>query len=154
MTLLEETTLANGLRLSFRDFSRLLAGDRWLVELRCEVLYPLTDELPAPQPEEPDSELRAAILARLGDTLRFQIRRTRNFVDQRERDEVLGQLLASVKAHMLAYFAAPAFPARLYQDSWRRLRQECLCELRRRQGTRPETDDDEGPADFSALFKN
>ncbi|MFH7320968.1 hypothetical protein ACHHRT_10225 [Desulfurivibrio sp. D14AmB] len=153
MTLLEQTALANGLQLSFYDASRPLAGDRWLVELRCEVLCPVTDQLSAGQPTEADPELRAAILERLGDQLRLQVSRTRNFIDQHERVQVLEQLLAALKAHVLDYFAKPTFPDRLYQESWRRLRQECLNDLNRRQ-LAAETDDDQGPSDFSALFRD
>ncbi|HET98299.1 MAG TPA: hypothetical protein ENN98_06360 [Desulfurivibrio alkaliphilus] len=153
MTLLEQIALANGLQLSFYDASRHLAGDRWLVELRCEVLCPVTDQLTVRQPAESDPELRAAILERLGDELRLQVLRTRNFIDQGERTQVLEQLLASFKAHMLDYFAKPTFPARLYQDSWRRLRRECLNELNRRRQA-AETEDDQGPTDFSALFRD
>lgn len=153
MTLLEETKLANGLQLTFYDTSRVLAGDRWRVELQARAVYPLAAGTPAPPPE-PDVALREAISARLGDSLEFTVCRTRNFVDQGEKDEVLAGLLLAVKEHMLHYFAAPAFPARLFQDNWRRRREECLLQIRMEEAAGPEPDDeDDGPADFSALFK-
>lgn len=151
MIFLEESTLANGLHLSFHDKSRPLAGDRWLVELCCTAVYPLTEELSAGL-VEPDAGLRAAILGLLGGELEFTVQRTRQFVDEGEKNEILAALLAGVKEHMLAYFAKPDFPRRLFQDTCRKLREECRLEILRSQ-VPEESAEDEGPADFSALFR-
>ncbi len=153
MILLEKIELANGLQLAFYDRSRVLAGDRWRVELQARAVYPLAAGVPAPPPE-PDAALREAIRVRLGDKLEFTVCRTRNFVDQGDKEEVLAGLLLAVKEHMLHYFVAPTFPARLFRDNWRRIREECLQQIRMEQAAGSGADDeDEGPADFSALFK-
>mgnify|MGYP005839336647 CR=1 FL=1 len=151
MNLLEEESLANGLQLAYYDNSRVLAGDRWLVELNCRALCPLPEN-PAAAFEEPDPELHAAVLARLGEELRFEIKRTRHFVDREEKEEVLAQLLAGVKGHMLAYFAKPGFPARLLVDTCERLKTQCRLDRERELSAVEDTEDD-GPADFSAIFK-
>lgn len=151
MSFLEEKKLANGLQLSFHDHSRPLAGDRWLVELRCTAEYPLSADLIG-ELVEPDAELKAAMVQRLGDSLEFTVRHHRQFVDQREKDQVLTAMLARVKEHLLNYMAKPDFPARLFQDTCRRLREECL--LARHQGAMADQEpEEEGPADFSALFR-
>lgn len=154
MMLLEKLSLANGLQLSFYDESRPLAGDRWLVKLGCRAEYPLTAGLPAQPPvEEPD--LHQAVMQRLGECLEYRVERVRNFVDQRQKDDVLHELLVSFREHQLPYLARPAFPERLLADTWRRLRQECLlarerCRAAAESGVE---DDDDGPSDFSALFR-
>lgn len=150
MTLLEESSLANGLQLSFHDHSRPLAGDRWLVELCCTAEYPLTTELIG-ELVEPDAELRAAVLDRLGERLAFTLRRRRRFIDEREKEQVLAALLAGVREHLLSYMAKPDFPARLFRDTCRRLREECRL-ARQQAAVAGEEPDDDGPADFSALF--
>lgn len=149
----ERLTLANGLELAFYDTSRPLAGDRWLVELQCEVIYPLEEEMLA-RFSEPDPELRAAVLARLDSTLNFTVTRTRHFVDEQLKEELLAELLAGVKEHMLAYFAKPGFPARLFADTCGKLRDECRCEISRLRADAATPPEDEGPSDFSALFRS
>lgn len=151
MTFLEENTLANGLQLTIHDKSRPLAGDRWLVELCCTAVYPLSEELTAGL-VEPDAELRGAILERLGQHLEFTVIRSRQFIDERDKDAVLAELLAGVKEHMLVYFAKPHFPQRLFHDTCRKLREECRLEQIRFR-SEPEDAEDDGPADFSALFR-
>lgn len=153
MILLERGSLENGLQLAFYDTSRVLAGDRWLVELEGRAIYSLVDGWPL-EPEETDRELRQAIVDRLGTELQFTLRRNRHFVDQRDREEVLRQLLAALKEHMVAYLAAPVFPARLFADTWRRLKEECALEIKRRRLAAPDlAEDDDGPDDFSAIFR-
>ncbi|MDF1615303.1 hypothetical protein [Desulfurivibrio dismutans] len=151
MILMEESTLANGLQLAFYDKSRRLAGDRWLVELQCTAEYPVTATLTA-EFTEPDEELRAEVLTRLGEKLEFTVNRTRHFIDEHEKEQALAELSSRLQEHVLAYFARPDFPRRLLLDACGKLREECrLSRLRSRE--QPEADDDEGPADFSHLFR-
>ncbi|WP_157861397.1 hypothetical protein [Desulfurivibrio alkaliphilus] len=152
MDFLEKNTLPNGLRLTFYDKSRRLAGDRWLVELQCAAECPLTAELAA-QFTEPDDRLRAEIMSRLGDKLEFSVNRTRHFIDEQEKEQVLAELLAGIREHVLIYFVKPDFPRRLLLDTCAKLREDCLLDRHRDQEQQQQPEDD-GPADFSALFRD
>lgn len=101
--LIETKTLANGLELSIYDASRKIAGDRWYVAMVARVAVPVcgVDTVPV-------GEARQA----LGDTVVFEQRRERNFIDDNERDAVFGDLCRIFSDGTGAYVAHADFPAR------------------------------------------
>ncbi len=141
MILIDRKKIADRIEVSFFDLSRPLAGDRWLLELRCEATVPIGEEWRAEAPEA---------AASLGEYLTFATTKVRHFVDQGEKTEVLQELQKEMEATLFPYLAGPSFPLRLWQracQEWQQKRQRPL----------PPTNDheepeDDGPADFSALF--
>ncbi|MEW6593299.1 MAG: hypothetical protein AB1413_00345 [Thermodesulfobacteriota bacterium] len=151
MELVERRELASGMVVAIHDLSKPVAGDRWLVKIRCEATIPVPQECIDQQVEE-DGSLKAAVLARLGEQLTFAVSKERNFVDDREKEAVLAGLVANVRENILAYLANPLFPARLFASHYEETRANCLVE-RHYQALTQTDEEDEGPADFSALFR-
>jgi hypothetical protein len=151
MELIESKELASGMVVTIEDASKRVAGDRWLVKIRCEATIPVPQECIDEQVEEDDS-LKAAVLARLGERLAFAVSKERNFVDDREKEAVLAGLVENVRKNMLTYLANPLFPARLFASHYEEERANCLVE-RHYQALPQVEDEEEGPADFSALFR-
>lgn len=151
MDLIERQELAGGMVVTIYDQSKPMATDRWLVKIRCEVTVPLPQQCVDDLDEE-DSSLKAAVLAQLGERLTFAVFKERNFVDDREKATVLAGLVASVRENVLVYLANPQFPARLFASHYQEERANCL--IKRHYQALPQAEDEEeGPADFSALFR-
>lgn len=118
--------LSNGLEMDFYDISRKLAGDRWYVGVIVRIDIPLTDLLLKNEPLSGHSieEIRKA----LGGSIRFQQKRDRHYIDEREKDALLQELMDSFIKSTLNYFSHPDFPgnyvlkelkACLKQQAWR-----------------------------------
>ncbi len=98
---LESYELPNGLSADVYDYSRKLAGDRWLVGLtiriEIEVRKSDFDEF------EQGEELYRKFLEEHGSTVTFVIKKERNFIDQNEKDEIFAALLQGIKENSLKY---------------------------------------------------
>ena len=107
-TLIKTMELSNGLKLDFYDISRKLAGDRWYVGMIARIDIPLTDSLLTNQQLSNYSveEIRNA----LGEAVRFQQKRERHYIDEREKDALLHGLMDSFIKSTLNYFSHPDFP--------------------------------------------
>jgi hypothetical protein len=119
--------LTNGLGLDFYDISRKLAGDRWYVGFIAQIDIALTDLLSSDQQllDHSVDEVRAV----LGETVSFQQKRDRHYIDEQDRDALLRELMDSFAETTLDYFSHPDFPGKyvlrefrvhLKQQSWRR----------------------------------
>lgn len=151
MELIERQELAGGMVVLIHDESKPIVGDRWLVRIRCEVTLPLPLECIRDLHEE-DAALKAAVLDRLGGVLTFVVVKERNFIDDREKAAVLAGMVESVRENVLVYLASPRFPARLFASRYTELRANCLTE-RHYQELPGGGEEEQGPADFSALFR-
>ena len=150
--LIKEKRLPNGMRLSFFDESKIMAGDRWLVKLRCQARLPLSDDDLAALPQD-DPELLAYMREKFAGNLSFTTVRERIFVDEKEHADVLADLLATIEAGTLDYLASPAFPEKLLASSFEEIAREF--KVKKELGMLEEEDeDDDGPADFSACFND
>jgi len=107
-TLMKTMELSNGLKLYFYDISRKLAGDRWYVALIARIDIPLIDSLLTNQHLSHYSvdEIRNA----LGESVRFQQKRERHYIDEREKDDLLNSLMDSFIKRTLTYLSLPDFP--------------------------------------------
>jgi len=125
-SLMKTMQLSNGLELDFYDISRKLAGDRWYVGMIVQVDIPLTDLLLKTQQLSGYSveEIRKS----LGESVSFQQKRERHYIDEREKDALLQGLMDSFIKSTLNYFSHPDFPgnsvlkefqASLKQQAWR-----------------------------------
>jgi hypothetical protein len=126
-SLMKRMELSNGLKLDFYDISRKLAGDRWYVGMIARIDVPLTELLITSQPFSNYSveEIRNA----LGETVRFQEKRERYYIDEQEKDALLQIMMDSFIKTTLNYFSHSDFPvkyvlkefrAHLKQQAWRR----------------------------------
>ena len=126
-SLMKRMELSNGLKLDFYDISRKLAGDRWYVGMVARIDIPLTDWLLTNQLLSNYSveEVRNA----LGETVRFQEKRERHYIDEREKDPLLKIMMDSFIKSTLNYYSHSDFPvkyvlkefkAHLKQQAWRR----------------------------------
>ena len=109
-TLIKTMELSNGLKLDFYDISRKLAGDRWYVGMIARIDIPLTDSLLTNQQLSNYSveEIRNA----LGEAVRFQQKRERHYIDEREKDDLLKDLMDSFIKRTLNYLSLPDFPGK------------------------------------------
>jgi hypothetical protein len=106
--LIKSIELRNGLKLDFYDISRKLAGDRWYVGLIARIDIPLIDSLLTNQHLSHYSieEIRNA----LGKSVRFQQKRERHYIDEREKDDLLNDLMDSFIKRTINYLSLPDFP--------------------------------------------
>ena len=109
-TLIKSIKLSNGLKLDFYDISRKLAGDRWYVGLIARIDIPLIDSLLTNQHLSHYSveEIRNT----LGESVRFQQKRERHYIDEREKDDLLNDLMDSFIKRTLNYLSLPDFPGK------------------------------------------
>jgi len=86
-TLIKTIELSNGLKLHFYDISRKLAGDRWYVGVIARIDIPLIDSVLTNQHLSQYSveEIRNA----LGESVCFQQKRERHYIDERKKDDLL-----------------------------------------------------------------
>jgi hypothetical protein len=109
-TLIKTIELSNGLKLHFYDISRKLAGDRWYVGVIARIDIPLIDSLLTNQHllHYSVEEIRNA----LGESVCFQQKRERHYIDEREKDDLLNGLMNSFIKRTLNYLSLPDFPGK------------------------------------------
>lgn len=107
-TLIKTIELSNGLKLEFYDVSRKLAGDRWYVGIIARIDIPPIDSLLTNQRLSHYSfeEIRNT----LGESVRFQQKRERHYIDEREKDDLLNSLMGSFIKRTFNYFSHADFP--------------------------------------------
>jgi hypothetical protein len=110
--LIETIALGNGLILEIYDYSRKIAGDRWLVKMVAKIdvsIDYLTDN------PRKSSKLNFQVdeLKKFFDTcVRYEDKRERNFISEEEKDVVFNDLLMSYLESAQAYLSHPDFPIR------------------------------------------
>ncbi len=105
----ETVDLPNGLTVEFYDYSRKLAGDRWLVGLLVKIPMKVTRQ-DFEGFNEPDG-LFEKFISQNGEEVSFQLKKERNFIDEKEKDEVFSQILENLKKHALSYMGHKDFSA-------------------------------------------
>ena len=104
-------TLENQLTLNVFDASKKMAADRWRVEVVLEIEVPVhakwfNEALAPPAPAE-------ALAAALGDSVLYEYRDQRTFVDTAEKDALVNQMQADLLAMAPRYYGHPNFAGRL-----------------------------------------
>jgi hypothetical protein len=150
--LIERRELAGGMSLLLYDQSRRCAGDRLMAELACRATVPVTESMWKSKAGE-DSELLNCIRERMGGELAFSLEKVRNFIPQDEKENVMEELISQMEAHMMRYLESPRFPEKLFEKRYEELREQCLLD-RWREGLGEADEEDEGPSDFSFLFRS
>lgn len=123
--IIDQLHLENGIELLLYDRSRVTAGDRWQVELKCEA-YIQIDESYWDMVTEEEDRLLPDIRKILGDRVVFVATKQRNFVDANERETVLQEMVQQVHSSMLEYLKKPHFPQEFFKKQYRDARQKVL----------------------------
>lgn len=151
MEKLAEQQLDNGIHLTYWDDSKITAGDRWMIRLKCVAAMPLEDwmlhTLDSGSPED------AFVTDNLGGSLVQEIVMERIFVAEKEKEAVLVELQQRVKENILSYLGKEDFVQKLFLKKSAALRDTFLLQ-RAVLAEDPCDADESGPADFSACFQD
>ena len=123
--IIDQQQLENGIELLLYDRSRVTAGDRWQVELKCEAHIQIEESYWDMVTEEED-RLLPDIRKILGDRVVFVATKQRNFVDANERETVLQEMVQQIHSSMLEYLKKPHFPQEFFKKQYRDARQKVL----------------------------
>jgi hypothetical protein len=108
--LISKIDLDNGLTLELYDRSKVVAGDRWLISFIARIDVDVKKEYF----KEFDSEIPfREIKALLGDQVTFSYEKSRNFVDEKEKDGLLSDLKDNFLKSDLQYLSSRNFPQKL-----------------------------------------
>ena len=151
--ILAAAVLPNGITVTFYDLSRKVAADRWLVKVKCEADFEVGEQLFA---SINDAKLAVALQEDGANRMRHQLFRERNFIDAREKDAVLHDLFTKLHENAITYMGSELFLRRLFEKKVEafKLENRIQEEIRRQAALAEGEDDDDGPADFSACFKD
>jgi len=148
--ILESTMLANGIQVTFYDLSRRIAADRWLVKIKCESVLKVQEEQ---FDAIDDSDLASAMKQDCSSTVIHTIFRERNFIDESEKDGILQELFSQLSENARTYMGGELFARKLFAKKIDEFKLKYLMqkEIERQAAT---DEEDDGPADFSACFKD
>lgn len=106
--LIKTVDLKNGLRLEILESSRNLPGDRWEVVLTTMIKIPVNILSPA---DDTQAALNVdEVRPSTEESVCFEQKRERNFIDAKEKDEILNNLIESFFFRSLDYVSNPDFP--------------------------------------------
>jgi hypothetical protein len=123
--IIQRQHLDNGIELILYDRSRVLAGDRWLVDLLCEAHLCIDECYWENLPDE-DVQLLTDIKKMLGKKLVYAINKKRKFVASFEKETILHEMVQELQDAILEYLKRPAFPERLFKKQYQDSRQKIL----------------------------
>ncbi len=103
--LIKTVDLATGLKLELYDASVKVAGDRWLVALTAIIDIFVDQTIIADQGSFNTIGTKDA----LGEFVRFKRERKRHFVDEKDKDDVIQDLMDSFLTSSLTYLSHPDF---------------------------------------------
>jgi hypothetical protein len=110
--LIKTIVLGNGLILEIYNHSRKVAADRWLVKMVAKVDISI-DFLANNAFGSSKLHLQIDELKKIFDAcIRYEQKRERNFIGEKEMDNVFNELLSSFLESSQAYLSHPDFPTR------------------------------------------
>jgi len=115
--LIKTLNLKNGLQLNLYDGSRKLVGDRWLITLIARMDVPVAEELKRHGREltENIDEIKDLI----GETVLFEKKREKIFVDKTEKETVFNALCDMFLNSTLSYLSKETFPRQYILRTYR-----------------------------------
>ena len=154
MDIIEQRSLENNMTLTVYDQSKRMAGDRWLIRIICEAELPV-DEGFFSRVDEADLALQAEVREMMAGSVKFSAVKERTFIAETERAALVERMVADILTNMVTYLNKPGFPEKLFARKYEEMRKGCdtARHYRALQEEDRGGDDDEGPADFSACFK-
>ncbi|MDM8549244.1 hypothetical protein QUF72_04165 [Desulfobacterales bacterium HSG2] len=103
--LIKVTDLENGLVLKLYDKSRKIAAERWLVCLSARIDIPVNGLLFENDQTVTVDEIKKA----LGESVLFEQKRDRNFIEDSRKDEVFKEVCVSFLSSSISYLSHPDF---------------------------------------------
>jgi len=155
MKIIEQRSLENNMTLTVYDQSKKMVGDRWLIKIICEAELPVDDVFFSRLPEA-DLALQAEVREKMAGSVKFSATKERTFVAETERTALVERMVADILTNMVAYLNKPGFPEKLFARKYEETRKACDTARHYRRLQDEDRDGDhaeEGPADFSACFK-
>lgn len=156
MEIIEQRSLENNMTLTVYDQSKKMVGDRWLIKIICEAELPVAEGFFSRLPEA-DLALQAEVREKMAGSVKFLATKERTFVAETERTALMEGMVADILTNMVTYLNKPGFPEKLFARKYEEMRKACETARhyqRLQDGDRSGDDPEEGPADFSACFKN
>ena len=106
--LIKTMGLENNMQLNFYDTSRKMTGDRWLVSLVVRMEIPISEAIiPGDRQFMENGEDARQVL---GEKVVFEQTRKRIFVDEKEKEGVLEELIDQFQKSTLSYISGELFP--------------------------------------------
>ncbi len=103
--LIEKIELKNGLFLELLDYSKHLAGDRCFVGLLARI--PIKIKLEHLDTNNITDDEFKEFLSTYGGTIYFEMKKERNFVDEKEKDQLIDMLADQFKEYANNYLGHP-----------------------------------------------
>lgn len=155
MNIIEQRSLENSMTLTVYDQSKKMVGDRWLIKIVCEAELPVDEGFFSRLPEA-DLDLQAEVRESMAGSVRFSVVKEKTFVAETERVALVDLMVAEIMTNMVTYLNRPEFPERLFARRYEEVRKACdtARHYRSLRDADPDGDEDEGPMDFSACFKD
>jgi len=115
--LIKTLNLKNGLQLNLYDGSRKLVGDRWLITLIARMDVPVMEVLKRNSRESMENidEIKDMI----GESVLFEKKREKIFVDKTEKETVFNALCDMFLNSALNYLSKEAFPSQYILKTYR-----------------------------------
>jgi len=105
--LIEKVKLPNGLTLELLDYSKRVAGDRWFVGLLARI--PIEVDKDYLESISTQGVTYEEFIEACGKIIYFELKKERNFIDEKEKDEILNALSKRLKEHVIKYMGHPNF---------------------------------------------
>ena len=122
--LIKTILLGNGLILEIYDHSRKVAGDRWFVKLVAKVDISI-DYLTGNARGSSKLKLPIDELKKYFDAcIRYEQKRERNFISEKEKDNVFNNLLTLYLTSSQTYLSHPDFPIRYTTREYSKKKQQ------------------------------
>ncbi len=106
--LIDKIKLENGLTLELYDCSRWVTGDRWLVSFEARIDVAVTPEYFGDQGSGNPS--LDAVRKAVGEKATYRYEKSRQLIEEREKDEVFKGLKERFLETTLPYFSSANFP--------------------------------------------
>jgi len=142
--------LANGIQVTFYDLSRRIAADRWQVKVKCQAVLKVQEEQ---FDSIEDAELASAMKQDCSHAVIHTILRERNFIDESDKDGILQELFNQLSENVRTYMAGELFARKLFEKKVDEFKLKYLVQKQMEQQVAVD-DEDDGPADFSACFRD
>jgi len=147
MSLPERMKLANGVIIESRDESKSIVGDRWMVRVRFVITVPRQEWM-----ENMAAKEGVAVAEVCADKqpLSLELVKERVFVAEDSREETVRSIIDEMHANIVKYVELDGFAEKLF------LKRLAEAKEARRFAPSPpdDMDEDDGPADFSACFRD
>jgi hypothetical protein len=104
--LIKTIPVSDTLTLNIFDASKKIAGDRWQVTMTARMAMTVDDFFSDKNPGDPPA---ADIKTALGDAVTWEIIKQRNFIDAKEKEAVLQQILDVFETLSVPYLSHPEF---------------------------------------------